>query len=73
MLGEICRQSDLTRLNKIAIQGTALMEADKEAICLSRVYSDYSSIGGYDLCPTPEANEYYISYSLLMRCCQRLW
>ena len=32
----------LTRLNKIAIQGTPQMAADKEAICLSRVHSYYS-------------------------------
>ena len=29
----------LTRFNKIAIQGTPQMAVDKEAICLSRVYS----------------------------------
>ena len=34
---------DLTRFNKIAIQGTPQMVVDKEAIlCLSRVYSYYS-------------------------------
>ena len=32
----------LTRSNKIAIQGTHQMAADKEAISLSRVYSYYS-------------------------------
>ena len=32
---------DLTRLNKIAIQGTPQMVVNKEAICLSRVYSYY--------------------------------
>ena len=32
---------DLTRFNKIAIQGTPQMALDKEAICLSRVYSYY--------------------------------
>ena len=33
---------DLTRFNKIAIQGTPQMAVDKEAlICLSRVYSYY--------------------------------
>ena len=31
----------LTRFNKIAIQGTPQMAVDKEAICLSRVYSYY--------------------------------
>ena len=29
------------RFNKIAIQGTPQMAVDKEAICLSRVYSYY--------------------------------
>ena len=34
--------ADLTRFNKIAIQGTPQMAVDKEAlICLSRVYSYY--------------------------------
>ena len=33
--------TDLTRFNKIAIQGTPQMAVDKEAICLSRVYSYY--------------------------------
>ena len=33
--------SFLTRFNKIAIQGTPQMAVDKEAICLSRVYSYY--------------------------------
>ena len=33
--------SDLTRFNNIAIQGTPQMAVDKEAICLSRVYSYY--------------------------------
>ena len=33
---------DLTRFNKIAIQGTPQMAADNEAISLSRVHSDYS-------------------------------
>ena len=32
---------ELTRFNKIAIQGTPQMAVDKEAICLSRVYSYY--------------------------------
>ena len=32
---------DLTTFNKIAIQGTPQMAVDKEAICLSRVYSNY--------------------------------
>ena len=32
---------DLTRFNKIATQGTPQMAVDKEAICLSRVYSYY--------------------------------
>ena len=32
---------DLTRFNKITIQGTPQMAVDKEAICLSRVYSYY--------------------------------
>ena len=31
----------ITRFNKIAIQGTPQMAVDKEAICLSRVYSYY--------------------------------
>ena len=31
----------LTRFNKIAIQGTPQMAVDKEAICVSRVYSYY--------------------------------
>ena len=35
------RYSPLTRFNKIAIQGTHQMAVDKEAICLSRVYSYY--------------------------------
>ena len=34
--------SDLTRFNKIAIQGSPQMAVDKEAISLSRVYSYYS-------------------------------
>ena len=34
-------EEDLTRFNKIAIQGTPQMAVDKEAICLSRVYSYY--------------------------------
>ena len=33
--------SYLTRFSKIAIQGTPQMAVDKEAICLSRVYSYY--------------------------------
>ena len=33
---------DLTRFNKIAIQGAPQMAVDKEAISLSRVYSYYS-------------------------------
>ena len=33
----------LIRFNKIAIQGTHQMAADKEAIILSRVYSCYST------------------------------
>ena len=33
--------SNLTRFNKIAIHGTPQMAVDKEAICLSRVYSYY--------------------------------
>ena len=40
---ELC-QCDLTRFNKIAIQGTPQMAVDKEAICLSRVYSSISII-----------------------------
>ena len=38
----LCSKStevDLTRFNKIAIQGTPQMAVDKEAIRLSRVYS----------------------------------
>ena len=34
-------RSDLTRFNKIAIQGTPQMAVDNEAIILSRVYSYY--------------------------------
>ena len=37
-LGQIL---DLTRFNKIAIQGAPQMAVDKEAISLSRVYSYY--------------------------------
>ena len=33
---------DLTRFNKIAIQGAPQMAVDKESISLSRVYSYYS-------------------------------
>ena len=33
---------DLTRFNKIAIQGAPQMAVDKEAISLSRVHSHYS-------------------------------
>ena len=46
-LGEKIREArlgwreDLTRFNKISIQGTPQMAVDKEAICLSRVYSYY--------------------------------
>ena len=36
----ICSQF-LTRFNKLAIQGTPQMALDKEAICLSRLYSYY--------------------------------
>ena len=32
-------RSDLTKFNKIVIQGTPHMAVDKEAISLSRVYS----------------------------------
>ena len=42
---EICEVNgvlDLTRFNKIAIQGAPQMAVDKEAISLSRVYSYYS-------------------------------
>ena len=35
-------REDLTRFNKIAIQGAPQMAVDKEAISLSRVYSYYS-------------------------------
>ncbi len=35
---------DLTRFNKIAIQGTSQMAVDKEAISLSRVYSYDSNL-----------------------------
>ena len=35
------REFLLTRFNKIAIQGTPQMAVDKEAVCLSRVYSYY--------------------------------
>ena len=34
--------NDLARFNKIAIHGAPQMAVDKEAICLSRVYSYYS-------------------------------
>ena len=34
----------LTRFNKIAIQGIPQMALDKEAICLSRVYSYYLTV-----------------------------
>ena len=37
----ISHLKDLTRFNKIAIQGTPQMAVDNEAICLSRVYSYY--------------------------------
>ena len=33
--------SRFNKINKIAIQGTPQMAVDKEAICLSRVYSYY--------------------------------
>ena len=39
--GMVFDRIDLTRFNKIAIQGTHQMAVDKEAICLSRVYSYY--------------------------------
>ena len=39
--GLIYEETFLTRFNKIAIQGTPQMAVDKEAICLSRVYSYY--------------------------------
>ena len=39
VLGMI-RRNILTRFNKIAIQGTPQTAVDKEAICLSRVYSN---------------------------------
>ena len=39
--GNFYKHLDLTRFNKIAIQGTPQMAVDKEAICLSRVYSYY--------------------------------
>ena len=42
--GSLCSAfalQDLTRFNKIAIQGTPQMAVDKEAICLSGVYSYY--------------------------------
>ena len=35
-------EKDLTKFNKIAIQGAPQMAVDKEAISLSRVYSYYS-------------------------------
>ena len=39
---QLCCEEDLTRFNKIAIQGAPQMAVDKEAIRLSRVYSYYS-------------------------------
>ena len=47
---------DLTRLNKIAIQGAPQMTVDKEAISLSRVYSYYSNLSvtvPYSMCDLP--------------------
>ena len=42
MMKQLNCVTDLTRFNKIAIQGTPQMAVDKEArICLSRVYSYY--------------------------------
>ena len=47
------RMLDLTRFNKIAIQGAPQMAVDKEAISLSRVYSYYSrSVPALILCVT---------------------
>ena len=40
-LEETTNWTNLTRFNKIAIQGTPQMAVDKEAICLSGVYSYY--------------------------------
>ena len=48
------RESDLTRFNKIAIQGTPQMAVDKEAISLSRVYSyDFKCTCRYSMCNPP--------------------
>ena len=45
---------DLTRFNKIAIQGTPQMAVDKEAISLSRVYSyDSKYTCPYSMCNPP--------------------
>ena len=45
---------DLTRFNKIAIQGTPQMAVDKEAIRLSRVYSyDSKCTCPYSMCIPP--------------------
>ena len=50
----ILRESDLTRFNKIAIQGTPQMAVDKEAISLSRVYSyDFRCTCRYSMCNPP--------------------
>ena len=47
-------EQDLTRLNKIAIQGTPQMAVDKEAISLSRVYSyDSKCTSPYSMCNLP--------------------
>ena len=44
---------DLTRFNKIAIQGTPQMAVDKEAISLSRVYlNTILSVPAFILCVT---------------------
>ena len=45
---------NLTRFNKIAIQGTPQMAVDKEAIRLSRVYSyDSKYTCTYSMCNPP--------------------
>ena len=47
------RMLDLTRFNKIAIQGAPQMAVDKEAISLSRVYSTHTILSvtcPYSMC-----------------------
>ena len=50
----IIQYNDLTRFNKISIQGTHQMAVDKEAIRLSRVYSyDSKYTCPYSMCNPP--------------------